>query len=305
MANYLERVASSAGRRAAIAKPPASGPPVLPAGRDFSMASEASFASDDEQFDSLETHTPARTAERAEIPSAPKVETERELKTAVTHDEILDPPIEPRPKLRPAQERLSSDSPFTVHVPRTLRPSATSQIAPTAPDEPPREQTRVRASTTVRSEEATITEEPIPLVRSTDSVVNKIKQPVTAETDTTVLTPQPGPPVADRDEPHQAPKPVHAEPARSDITPIPRVDRVDGPARYSAEPSPPPAMPVNLPPVTGSATRQEQSRVHIGSLEVLVNNHPRVPTARPAPQSSRSERLNLEKRYLDRFRLRH
>jgi hypothetical protein len=74
---------------------------------------------------------------------------------------------------------------------------------------------------------------------------------------------------------------------------------------HAAEPSPPPAPPVHLPPVTSNATRQEQSRVSIGSLEVLVNNQPRVPTARPAPAPSRSERLNLEKRYLDRFRLRH
>jgi len=63
-------------------------------------------------------------------------------------------------------------------------------------------------------------------------------------------------------------------------------------------------MPVHLPPATGNATRQDQSRVHIGSLEVLVNNHPQVTTVRPAPPPSQTESLNLEKRYLDRFRLR-
>ena len=73
MANYLERVASSAGRRAAIAKPPTSGPPVLPAGRDFSNAPADPFASDEEQFvESLETLAPARTEKHAAIPSAPK-----------------------------------------------------------------------------------------------------------------------------------------------------------------------------------------------------------------------------------------
>ena len=73
MANYLERVASSAGRRAAIAKPPVSGPPVLPVGRDFSIAPEAAFASDEDQFlEILETSAPARTEEHAEIASTPK-----------------------------------------------------------------------------------------------------------------------------------------------------------------------------------------------------------------------------------------
>jgi hypothetical protein len=64
-------------------------------------------------------------------------------------------------------------------------------------------------------------------------------------------------------------------------------------------------VPVHVPPVAGSTPRQEQSRITIGSLEVLVNNHPRVTPARPAPAPSRTESLNLEKRYLDRFRLRH
>jgi len=80
---------------------------------------------------------------------------------------------------------------------------------------------------------------------------------------------------------------------------------VDGPSRVqAAEPSPPPATPVHLPQAIGTI-RQEQPRISIGSLEVLVNNHPRIPTTRPAPAPSRSEKLNLEKRYLDRFRLRH
>jgi hypothetical protein len=64
-------------------------------------------------------------------------------------------------------------------------------------------------------------------------------------------------------------------------------------------------MPVHLPPAPSNATRQDQSRVHIGSLEVLVNNHPQIAPVRPAAAPSRTESLNLEKRYLDRFRLRH
>jgi hypothetical protein len=65
-------------------------------------------------------------------------------------------------------------------------------------------------------------------------------------------------------------------------------------------------MPVHLPAVaSNNITRPEQSQISIGSLEVLVNNHPKVTTSRPAPAPSRTERLNLEKHYLDRFRLRH
>ena len=290
MANYLERVATSAGRRAAIAKPPVSGPPVLPAGRDFSIAPGDPFVIDEELFvETPKTSAPARTEERAEIAAAPS--------TRLTENETVAAPVEPKPKTRPSHERLSSESPFTVHVPRTLRPI--SDIPPPTANEPPRERIRVRASTTVGPAEFTIREKPTPLVRSTEPNVN---EPITATADTTALTPRPNPPVAEE---HQAPRPVHTQTTLSDTTPIPRVDRVDGPSSYIAEPSPSPASPVHLPPVTGNATRQEQSSISIGSLEVLVNNQPRVPTARPAAAPPRSERLNLEKRYLDRFRLRH
>lgn len=289
MANYLERVASSAGRRATSAKPPVSGPPVLPAGRDFSIAPADPFAMDEEQFvESSETHTPLRRQD-IEVPSVPKTETASELKATAPH-ETLAAPVEPRPRPRPVHERLSSESAFKVQVPRTLRP-ITADIQPPSATERPGERPRVHASTPIGSEEFTVAEEPAP-----DDLV-------AAEAD----TPRPKTPVADRKEEYQAPRPVTAEAARSETTPIPRVDRADGPPRLSvqaAEPSPPSATPVHLPPAI-STTRQEQSRIHIGSLEVLVNNHPRIPTARPAPAPSRTERLNLEKRYLDRFRLRH
>ncbi len=299
MANYLERVASSAGRRAAIAKPPASGPPVLPAGRDFSIAPEAPFASDEEPFvESLETLAPARSEKRAEAPSAPGVEVAGESKTTATPEATLAAPVEPEPKPRTSVGRLSSESPFTVHVPRTLRPTATPKVPPTTADEPPPERPRVRTSTTIGPEEFRTKAEPEPVV---NSAVREVKESVTEEPFATTPTPR----VAASVEEHQTPVPVRTEATLSDATPIPRVDRVDGPARHSAEPSPPPAVPVQLPPVVNNAAREDQSRISIGSLEVLVNNHPRVTTVRPATTPSRSERLNLEKRYLDRFRLRH
>jgi len=129
-------------------------------------------------------------------------------------------------------------------------------------------------------------------------VVHSANTDVATDSATAEPPAQPKPRVAD---PVQAPVPVHTEATLPDAAPIPRVN---APPKYSAEPSPPPALPVHLPPAAGNAARQEQSRVHIGSLEVLVNNHPQVTTVRPAPPPSQTESLNLEKRYLDRFRLR-
>ena len=278
MANYLERVASSAGRRAAIAKPPVSGPPVLPAGRDFSSAPEASFASDEEQFlETLETSTPARTGELTAITSTPRPQADEET---TTPDATLAAPVEPKPRPSPTHERLRSDSPFTVHIPRTLRPITTANI-PTPPvDEPP----RVRASTAAGPEEFTTNKQPTPVVHSANTETTTADMPAKSL-------------VAD-----QAPAPVRTEA----MLPVAPILRVDAPPSYSTEPSPPPATPVHLPPpATSNATRQDQSRVHIGSLEVLVNNHPPITPARRAPAPSRTESLNLEKRYLDRFRLRH
>src|SRR3954451_22166397 len=114
MANYLERVASSAARRAATARPPNSGPPVLPAGRDFSIAAEDTFASDHDQLlDALETPAPA-PARSAQIAS-PKLDVTGESKFTSTQDPKSASSVVPR--TRPPHERLSTESPFTVHVP--------------------------------------------------------------------------------------------------------------------------------------------------------------------------------------------
>src|SRR5262249_33621357 len=76
---------------------------------------------------------------------------------------------------------------------------------------------------------------------------------------------------------------------------------------HAVEPLHPAALPVPVPPVVvGSPVKQEQSRISIGSLEVLVNNHPPVaPASPPTSISLLNEKANLERRYLDRFRLRH
>ncbi len=279
MANYLERVASSAGRRTTTARPPNSGPPLLPAGRDFSLAVEDPFASDGDQFlEPFETSAPAVSAE---ITSPKRGITDESENIPTQAPKSVSSAV---PKTPPPQERLSREAPFTVSVPRTLRPISTVNVPPTVPNEPPHERPRVQ--------------EPQPLVPSSVSDVKEVVQSVTSEADT------PTPTVAGPTEEHQAPLPTTV--ASSEATPIPRVERVDQPrGLVVAEPSPPSALPVHVPPVSGSTPRQEQSRITIGSLEVLVNNHPRVTPARPAPAPSRTESLNLEKRYLDRFRLRH
>jgi hypothetical protein len=289
MANYLERVAASASRRAAVAKPPNSGPPVLPAGRDFSLAVEEPFASDQDQFfEPLETQATARVEQHAEIPPTPKVEVAEQPQTTARNATAA-PPMEPEPKPRPSNQRSSTDSPFTVSVPRTLRPISAANV----PNEPPRERSRLRTSTTFAPQEFEPREEPTPIVPSASADVEQVTDEAAP----------PNPPLADRTEEHQAPTP-RPEAAVSDTSPAPRVEvRLDGPVKH-AEPAAPSALSVHL-PSAGGATKQEQSRISIGSLEVLVNNHPKVTSAPPAPAPSRSERLNLEKRYLDRFRLRH
>lgn len=281
MANYLERVASSAARRAATARPPTSGPPVMPAGRDFTIPVADPFESDQDQFlDPFEAPAPARSAE---ITSQKREITEESETIPTQAPKSVSSAV---PKTPPPHERLSSESPFTVHVPRTLRPISTENVQPTAPTEPPRERP---------------SEEPALIVHSTHNAT-EVKQSDTIEVETVgpKLT------VAEISEEQLSPLPTPRAIEVPVTAPIPRVDRVDGPPRVVvAEPSPPSALPVHIPPVISSATKQEQSRITIGSLEVLVNNHPRITPSRSAPTPSRTERLNLEKRYLDRFRLRH
>lgn len=272
MANYLERVAASAGRRAAIAKPPNSGPPVLPPGRDVSLAVEDPFASDQDQFlEPIETPAPARSAEIA----APKQIVTEESKTITPQDPISAPSAVPKPP-----------PPVTITVPRTLRPITAPNIPPAIPKEP-----------------SPIEQEPASIIHSTNFQIKEVNHFITTEPDSV----QPTPTVSEVPEKHQAPPlPAPRVIEVSDTTPIPRLDRIDGPARPPvAEPSPPPALPVHVPTVAATVSRPEQSQISIGSLEVLVNNHPKVTPSRPAPAPSRTERLNLEKHYLDRFRLRH
>jgi hypothetical protein len=248
---------------------------VLPPGRDLSLAVEDPFASDQDQFlEPFDTPAPARSAEIA----SPKQIVTEESKTIAPQDPISAPSAVPKPP-----------PPVTITVPRTLRPITTPNVPVPARNEPLREQP---ASTTI--------EEPTPIVLATDAKVREVKQSISSKTET-----MPPPlAVAGPTEEHQEPIPRPVQTEIVDTTPIPRVDNPSG--LSVVEPAPPPGMPVHLPAVaSNNITRPEQSQISIGSLEVLVNNHPKVTPSRPAPAPSRTERLNLEKHYLDRFRLRH
>ena|SRR2546426_4646930 len=318
MANYLERVASSAGRRAALAKPPSSGPPLLPA-RDLSLPGEGSLPSDDDQFFELRNQggperressqaeklsdvpptlneRPGADAEtiklrgdlisRVEPVAKPAQESLSSEAPFTVHSPKNERPgpdaesaelrgdlisrVEPVPK--PAQESLSSEAPFTVHLPKTLRPIADTRFQPSVESEQ-QPGAPSHAPVGAGSTGFTVDKEPIPVVQS--SAGSEVKVPVT---------------FAAGKSPVRGSKKilVHS-------------------TSHSAEPLPPAALPVPVPPVVvGSPVKQGQSRISIGSLEVMVNNHPpAAPTRPPASPSLLNEKANLERRYLDRFRLRH
>lgn len=287
MANYLERVASSAGRRAALAAPPSSGPPLVPA-RDVSLSVHGSLATDDQFLELGDQSGP----ERRESSPAEKVSdvtpSLKERPGADTETTTLRSDFISRvdPVAKPAVESLSSEAPFRVHLPKTLRPIADTRLQPSVEREhQPGAASHVPAG--AGSTEFTVDKEPIPVVQS--SADSRVKESVGF-----------------------AAGKVHVRPKES-VTVAARTSSVRGSNKilvhstsHNAEPLPPAALPVHVPPVVGSPVKQEQSRVSIGQLEVVVNNRPPVAHARPTASTSLlNEKANLERRYLDRFRLRH
>lgn len=260
MANYLERVAYSAGRRAAVAKPPSSAPPLLPV-KDSSLPAEGSLSgSDDPSFD-LRNQGGVEKRESSQgekLSDATPTLNERpgtDPETTKLRGGIISR-VEP---VKSTQGPLSSDTPFTLHLPKTLRPG-----------EQPLAALHLPAGS--GSTEFTVDKEPIPVVQSSSD--SEIEESATfASGGSRVLG-------------------ANGIEVRS--------------TSHSAYPSPPPALRVPVPPVVvGSPVKEEQSRISIGSLEVMVNNHPSVAPARPpASTSVLNERASLERRYLDRFWLR-
>lgn len=321
MANYLERVASSAARRAAVAKPPTSGPPLLPA-KDLSLPVEGSLPH--YEADSFEAAAPA-APEKRESPRSEKLSqvTPAINKTAPTetpkprHDAValVEPLARPARPALARQESLSSEAPFTVHLPKTLRPLADNNIQAKVENEQPQPRHTPASIPTkeIAAEFSNVDEPRAAVPRSSDLVA---EQPATfAGEETHVRPDDKANEAAQVDEPRPAPvkHAVKQGPVQVVIPepiPIDRNERsIQVPAQHVSarnEPVPAAALPVQLPsPVAaGSQRRQEQSRVHIGSLEVTVNNHPPAIPARTArPTSLQNDQMNLERRYLDRFRL--
>jgi hypothetical protein len=278
MANYLERVAFSAARKAAVAKPPSSGPPVMPAGREFLPSGQDTFAADEDEFVGASAPEKANkpVAETDAIPSAtPTVE------------------AEPAPKPATTPVSLKNEAPFTVHLPKTLRPIAAEKVPPSVPEaptsdrvapaEPPRIVERsepVEVVQSVQTREAVLDKPPVtPSVRSeAEPVVKKIYE------ETVVAEP---PPVAPR----------VREVVRNKI--ISTTSAIE-PLTVAAEPRQAPAVVVG----GGIASRPEPSRISIGQFEVLVNNQPPTAPAKPPAAAPVQSSNHLERRYLDRFRLR-
>jgi len=280
MANYLERVASSAGRKAAVAKPPSSGPPVLPAGRDFLPHGQELFSSsDDEPF-------AGGVVDKAGKPQRSGSE---ESKTATPRAGST-VNVEPPPGPTASTVSLKNDSPFTVHLPKTLRP--VSQEKPSAPvdaEPPPIPAPRFEASRSLGVEpNETRSDDERPASSATPGSVDHwpTGEAVVEEFEMKPATPEPRP--AAFREPEVTAKRTSTPPGT----------RSDGPL--------PVAMPKQTPAVVvGSASRPEPSRISIGEFEVIVNNHPVVQPVRPPAAAPRqSNNANLERRYLDRFRLR-
>jgi hypothetical protein len=315
MANYLERIATSAGRRATLAKPPASGPPLLPA-KDLSLANAPTLVGDNDELFDLRNQSEPETHESSGPETPSNVTTslsqthEVEPGTTKPHD-ALPSRVKPVAKTAASPESLSREPPFTVHLPKTLRPSSDTKLQPLVESEQQRSGAPSSVPAKAGPAEFTIDEKPTPVVPSSDS---EVKESLTSEERSSGRpgAETAGPVNEDRPAPvRQIVRPTQTEVVVPEPLPVRQVD--EGPNKvpahstsHRAEPLPPAALPVHVPPtVVGSSARQEPSRISIGSLEVVVNNHPPVAPARPpASTPLQNEKANLERRYLDRFRLR-
>lgn len=274
MANYLERVAFSATRKAAVAKPPGSGPPLLPAGRDFSLPGQELFSNDDQDlFGESTLDERSRSGESG----------------SSLH-------VEPTAKPSASPVSLANESAFTVHLPKTLRPVTSEKLPAPVPNEP----------TPDRFGQSVPVEERVEVLRSSDT---QVKEP---GTQSGVADARSGEPVRPKSLDHGAEnEPLVKEIYLGDAVPEPR-DSEGGQRRISKHDATPAGepLPIAVPKqtpavVVGSASRPEPSRITIGQFEVSVNNHAVAEPVRPrAAAPMQSNKANLEQRYLDRFRLR-
>lgn len=318
MSNYLERVAASASRKGTGARPPVSGPPLLPMSVGLSGTSQEFWQSDEPFFSETisrppvlaepaspgESTVPARTSAHAEDVDSPP----RSLRTA------------PRSQVS-SPLSLKNETQLTVHLPRTLRPRAVDQVAQLSSSEHPPDAHASPVSTVSTPFEPD--DEPGPEYLSPRSP----ERAVSSASETTVPTVKPTTQSVSAGEPleESQPQPVKQGRAEARIVrrqpdsirailpgapgdfavPAPGRDRPAGQSTPQAEPRQP-ALAMPLPPLrVAGANRKPEPRLSIGRLEVMVNNHPAAePVQQRGSPPSRSAAANLERRYLDRFRLR-
>jgi len=303
MANYLERVASSAGRKAAVAKPPSSGPPLLPAGRDFLPPTQELFSGNDEDLfgessvDEPNKLEPSRLGESTAATETARPRAESPLR--------VEPPAAPTP----TPVSLRNESPFIVHLPKTLQPVITEKHPLRVSDEPPDRVALTDSSGMTKRSMAD--EASVEVLQSSDTEIKETKTRYTVadERSTRPMAPKSldrrsdnEPVVKKIDMEAMVPEPQPVELRDREVTPT----RIPTPTRTHGDEHLPIAVPRQPPAVVvGGGSRPEPSRISIGQFEVLVNNHPVLETVRPpAAPPMQSNSINLEKRYLDRFRLR-
>ena len=299
MANYLERVASSAGSRAALTKPQMSVPPLLPAGNQL-LSAEDSLPADNPFF---EETSHAQAARPGSSPAKNPAETPRfqnkklgpvaeagsakQPDVSATRSQTSDNSA-PANLSTAAPAPSTSDAPFTIHLPKTLRPASANSTQPVAKEEP-----RGDAAALTRAQpaaaRATADEEVSPVAQSAALVIKEF-EPSKARTDRLPARPE-----AQAADTSTVDTDKRQTPA---FAPLPSITHQPEPLSAG--------LPVQIPPViVPNAGRQEQSRVSIGLLEVMVNNQPPVaPVGPPAQPPLQNGNANLARRYLDRFALR-
>ena len=299
MANYLERVASSAGRRAALSKPQMSVPPLLPAGNQL-LSAEDSLPADNPFFEETSHAQAARpgSSPANNLAETPRFQNEKLGLVAEAGSAKLPDVSATRSQTSDNSAPSTSDAPFTIHLPKTLRPASANSTQPVAKEEP-----RGDAAALTRAQpaaaRATADEEVSPVAQSAALVIKEF-EPSKARTDR--LPARPEAQAADtstvdtdkRQTPAFAPVPGDGP----NISPLPSITRQPEPLSAG--------LPIQIPPViVPNAGRQERSRVSIGLLEVMVNNQPPVaPVGPPAQPPLQNGKANLARRYLDRFALR-
>jgi hypothetical protein len=302
MSDYLRRVATSAARKATTARPAGSAPPLLPPSMAW-LAPLQEAPSSDEPFvkptisprqDTFESSTQETAAPSSSDETAAEANTEPRGAQAV----------------RPAIA-ANIKAPFTVQLPKTLRPVAHTQAIHTersanqalpSSTQPTSAHVPTAAITPARNEQSNQQ-----LVQASEQIEASEQMATTPGEEARVTSAAPvqltsAVPVQSR---ARETSTSAVPPAEPELLNVPQHEAPMTAAAHIALP-PQPAPIVRLPPALSDASAQRQMpRITVGRLEVLVNNHPPASAASPpAPRPPSNGTEPFERRYLDRFRLR-